>query len=282
MAAMAEPRIRNKPSRFVRARFWIQAAFLLVWLDPLALRLHTVCGPVYHCYACPLALFACPVGVLANFSALHVVPLIAIGTLLVVGGAVGGFVCGWACPFGFLQDLAAKVPVPKVRLPSWTGYFRYAVLAVLVIAVPYFFGEGHPLFICRVCPAGAVEAGVPNLVREAAEGGSAVGMSILKWAVLVFIVVAMFVKFRPWCSLFCPLGAIFGVFNRFSAVFLRVNPKKCTRCGACRKMCPMNLAPEKQLNDLLCIRCMECTRCEAIEVKTAFGRTGRGEPAPAE
>ena len=280
MAAMAEPRIRPKPSRFVRGRLLIQAAFLLVWLDPLALRLHNICGSVYHCYACPLALFACPVGVLANFSALHVVPFIALGTLLVVGGVVGGFVCGWACPFGFLQDLAAKVPTPKVRLPSWIGYFRYAVLAGLVVAVPYFFGEAHPLFICRVCPAGALEGAVPNLVREAAAGGSAAGMSALKWAILVLFAVAMFVKFRPWCSLFCPLGAIFGVFNRFSAVFLRVNPKKCVQCGACRKMCPVNLAPEKQLADPLCIRCMECTRCEAIEVKTAFSRTERADPAP--
>ncbi len=282
MAAMAEPGIRPKPSLFVRGRLWIQAAFLLVWLDPLALRLHNICGSVYHCYACPLALFACPIGVIANFSALHVVPFIAIGTLLVVGAIVGGFVCGWACPFGLLQDLVAKVPVPKVRLPPWTGYFRYAVLAGLVLAVPFFFGEGHPLFICRVCPAGALEGAVPNMVREAAAGGSATGMSTLKWAVLAFIVVAMFVKFRPWCSLFCPLGAIFGVFNRFSAVFLRVSPAKCVQCGACRKMCPVNLAPEKQLNDPLCIRCMQCTRCEAIGVKTAFSRAEREEPAPAE
>jgi hypothetical protein len=47
-------------------------------------------------------------------------------------------------------------------------------------------------------------------------------------------------------------------------------------------MCPVNLAPERQLADPLCIRCMECTRCEAIEVKTAFGRTERADPAPAE
>jgi len=282
MAAMAKPTFSAMPSRLVRMRIWVQAAFAVVWLDPLGLRLHTVCSPVFHCYSCPLALFACPIGVVANFSALHVVPFIAIGTLLVVGGVVGGFVCGWACPFGFLQDLVAKVPVPKVRLPSWTGYFRYAVLAGLVIAVPYFFGEGHPLFICRVCPAGAVEAGVPNLAREAAAGGSAAGMSTLKWTILVLFALAMFIKFRPWCSLFCPLGAIFGVFNRFSAVFLRVNPKKCIQCGACRKMCPMNLAPERQLADPLCIRCMECTRCEAIEVKTAFSRTEREKPAPAE
>ena len=61
---------------------WVQAGFLLAWLDPLLLRMHNVCGPVFHCYSCPLATFACPIGMLANFSALHVIPFAALGTLV--------------------------------------------------------------------------------------------------------------------------------------------------------------------------------------------------------
>ena len=82
MVAMAKQQSKTITSRLVRWRIWVQAAFLFVWLDPLMLRLHTVCSPVFHCYSCPLALFACPIGVLANFSALHVFPFIAIGVFL--------------------------------------------------------------------------------------------------------------------------------------------------------------------------------------------------------
>ena len=68
MEAMARPTFHKNPPRFIRARHLVQAAFLLAWLGPFGLRLHYLCGPVFHCYACPLATFACPIGVLANFS----------------------------------------------------------------------------------------------------------------------------------------------------------------------------------------------------------------------
>jgi polyferredoxin len=250
---------------------WIQAAFLAVWLDPLSLRLHNVCGPVFHCYACPLAAFACPIGVIANFSALHVVPWMAIGTLLVVSGIFAGFICGWACPFGFLQDLVGRIPVPKFQLPAWTSHFRYVVLAALVIAVPFFWGESHPLFICRVCPAGALEGAMVN-VGQAAYAGTAIPWpSITKLVILGLFFLAMFVKWRPWCTLFCPLGAIFGFFNRFSAVFLKYHPEECIQCGRCAKECRHGLRPHERISDPTCIRCLECTRCSEITVETVLG-----------
>ena len=68
-------------SKLLGWRMWIQASFLMVWLDPLGLRMHTMCSPVFHCYACPLATFACPIGVIAQFGALHVFPFVAVGLL---------------------------------------------------------------------------------------------------------------------------------------------------------------------------------------------------------
>lgn len=138
---MAKKKTGTTASRLAGWRWWIQAGFLFAWLDPFMLRMHTVCSPVFHCYSCPLATFACPIGVLANFSAIHLIPFAALGTLIVLGAVLGSFVCGWACPFGFLQDLAHRVPTRKFTLPSWTGYFRYVSLIVLVIAVPFFWAR---------------------------------------------------------------------------------------------------------------------------------------------
>lgn len=145
-------RLNDLLSKMVTFRMWVQSAFLLVWLDPLAVRMHGICAPVFHCYSCPLATFACPIGVLANFSALHLFPFIAVGTILVVGALLGSLICGWVCPFGLLQDAVAKLPTPKVSLPRWTGHFRYIVLITAVLVVPYFYGEGHTLFFLQALP----------------------------------------------------------------------------------------------------------------------------------
>ena len=65
--------------------------------------------------------------------------------LLLVGAAGGSIVCGWACPFGFLQDLLGKITPRKIALPSWTGYGRYLVLVGLVILLPMILGyKGIP------------------------------------------------------------------------------------------------------------------------------------------
>ena len=267
---MATQRPPSKTLKWLRARPWVQAAFLAVWLDPLFLRLHNVCGVAFHCYACPLALFACPIGVIANFSSLHLLPLLAVGTLLLVGAAVGAFVCGWACPFGFLQDLLSKVPTPRFNLPHWTGYLRYAVLALFVLLVPYLWGEAHSLFICRLCPAGTLEAALPAMAKTASSGGSAIFPSTTRTVIAVLLVVALFFTHRPWCVMFCPLGALFGLTNRFSAFFLRYDPSSCINCSACRKLCRYGVAPDLRANDPRCIRCLECTRCGALTVGSAL------------
>ncbi|UCC99151.1 MAG: 4Fe-4S binding protein [Phycisphaerales bacterium] len=270
-------KLNNLASKLLGGRFWIQASFLLVWLDPLGLRWHTMCSPVFHCYACPLATFACPIGVIAQFSALHVFPFIAVGLLIAVGALFGSLICGWVCPFGFLQDLAAKAPTPKFDLPKFTGHFRYAMLIVTVLAIPYFFGEGHPLFVCRICPAGALEAAVPNVVSQAVAGEQVVWPNAIKLIILGLFLMAIFFMQRPWCRMLCPLGAIFSLFNRVSAFFLRFDADECTQCERCHQLCEYGIEPEKTPNDLRCIRCLECTKCspEALTFGSLFERTER-------
>ena len=79
-----QEQIKAVVGRLARWRWWVQGGFLLAWLDPWMIRMHTVCSPVFHCYSCPLATFACPIGVLANFSALHMFPFIVVGMLVAV------------------------------------------------------------------------------------------------------------------------------------------------------------------------------------------------------
>jgi ferredoxin-type protein NapH len=273
MVSMARQKSGTSVWRIARWRPWVQASLLLAWLDPFLLRMHSVCGPVFHCYSCPLATFACPIGVLANFSALHVIPFIAIGTLLAVGAVFGSFVCGWACPFGFLQDLVARIPTPKLRLPGFLGCFRYAVLLGLVLAIPYLYGEGHALFFCRLCPAGALEGAVPFVASQAIAGKAIIWPSTAKTVILAVFVVAMFFTYRPWCTLFCPLGAIFTLCNRVSFFFVRFRADRCSDCDLCRDLCRHRGPQQQRAGDLRCIRCLDCARCRALSVGTVFGST---------
>jgi polyferredoxin len=261
--------------RMIPYRLWVQLAFVAVWLTPL--RWFRVCSPVFHCYACPLATFACPIGVLAQFSALHIIPFVTIGILVIVGAMMGTMVCGWMCPFGLLQDLAAKVPWRKVTLPAWTGYGRYAMLIVTVLAIPFFLGEGHALFICRICPAGALEAqsGLPQVVQQAMSHEPVVWPNAIKLTILGVFLAAIFLIKRPWCRVLCPLGGIFSLFNRVSMVYLDCNRGTCTDCKRCHKLCDVNCHPDVNPNDARCIRCFECTQCgpEALKVKSLVDKS---------
>jgi polyferredoxin len=271
MVAMAEGKSGSTVASLVRWRSWVQAAFLLVWLSPW-LRLHTVCSPVFHCHSCPLATFACPIGVLANFSAYHAVSFVAIGTLVIYASVFGSLVCGWVCPFGFLQDLVGRIPTPKFELPAWMGHLRYVVLVVLVLAIPFLFGLEHPLFFCRLCPAGALEAALPYTASLAIAGEEVTWPSAAKLTILILVLTAMLFKRRPWCTLFCPLGAIYGLFNRVSVFFLEFHPERCHDCKLCDGLCPCRGASERRASPQRCVRCLDCIKCSAITVESVFGR----------
>jgi ferredoxin-type protein NapH len=274
MVSMARQRAGSKVWRLARWRPWVQLTFLAAWLGPFLPRWHVLCSPVFHCYSCPWALLACPIGILANFSALHLIPYIALGTLFAVGAVFGSFVCGWACPFGYLQDLAARLPTPKFKLPAFLGWGRYAVLFGLVIAVPYWFGEDHPLFFCRLCPAGALEGAVPFVARQAIARQAIAWPSAAKIAILVVFLIAILFTYRPWCAVFCPLGAVFTACNRVSFLFVRFHADRCNDCDRCRDLCQARAPSQQRAGDLRCIRCLDCNQCRALSVGTIFGGGG--------
>ena len=112
-------RLNSLVSKLVPWRLWVQSVFLLVWLDPFGMRLHNICSPVFHCYACPLASFACPTGVIAQFGAIHVFPFVAIGFLLVIGALLGSLICGWAGWSGGCESCGVRGERERIYLPTW-------------------------------------------------------------------------------------------------------------------------------------------------------------------
>lgn len=224
-----------------------------------------LCLPVLNCHSCQLAWFACPIGVLVHYAGLHVFPFLAVGTVLLLGVLGGRILCGWVCPFGFLQDLLHKLPGPKFRLPAWTSWIKYAVLVVTVLLLPFILGAATLASFCRFCPASALQVTAPRLVGSGAAALSA--MTVVKLAVLVLVLLAATMSSRAFCRVLCPIGAMLAPFNYLSLWKIRPPTEHCRQCAACREACPeggrpgdriaAGVAPNRALD---CIVCHECQK----------------------
>jgi len=225
--------------------------------------------PGLNCYACPLASFACPMGSFQNFLSLRRFPFAIAGFFVTIGAVFGRAVCGWACPFGLFQDLLAGIgPRRKLaRSNRWTR-MRYAVLVGLVAIGA--LATGSPIF-CKLCPAGTLGAGIPQVILRPFLRQMIGPLYWIKVGLLaVLVLVALFVK-RPFCRFLCPLGAVYSPFNRVSLMRMRVDYSACTKCNACKHVCPVDIAIYEDPDSDACIRCLECTRCPAVSV--AYGPT---------
>jgi polyferredoxin len=252
----------------------VQAGFLALWLAPLGNAFRGIPACVFHCYACPLSALGCPIGLAANYAATFpawtTAPWLLVGVLVLVGGLVGSLVCGWSCPFGFLQDLLARIRPEKIRVPSSLGYLRYVVLIGLVLWLPWFLGRRGILFddqavsICRLCPAGALESGLYYSLSSWLAGTGWL-MSWYKLLILAAFVLASVFIHRPWCKMLCPLGGFLALFNRVSLFHMRFNKEVCVECNLCRSRCSMGVELDLHANASGCVRCLECTTCGALE-----------------
>jgi ferredoxin-type protein NapH len=239
------------------------------------------CTPTLNCYACPAAFMSCPIGSLQHFALRHQFPFFLVGVLGLIGAGVGRMTCGWLCPFGFLQDLMKKISRRVVKLPKWMGNMKYVSLVVLAILLPIFLGE---MWFSKLCPAGAIEAAIPWAVAGTSDAPEWAGLDVrsmigtffwIKTAILVVFLVAMVFVKRPFCRTFCPLGAIFSLFNRISLVKLHLDQSKCTECGLCERLCPVDLNAYRELDSPECIKCLECTKCPTGAITARFGFGGK-------
>ena len=217
-----------------------------------------VCVPGLNCYSCPGAVGACPLGSLqsALYSRGNRFPFYVLGLLLLFGLALGRVICGFLCPFGLVQELLHRIPGPKLKKSVWTRrltWLKYALLAVLVAAVPLL--AGYPAFCKYVCPAGTLEGGIPLALTNETVRSAIGGMFVWKVGMLLAILTAAVFIYRVFCRFLCPLGAIYSLFSKISLLGIRLEESKCTGCGKCRAVCKMDI---RDPGDRECICCGEC------------------------
>ncbi len=248
--------------------------------------LKRVCLPGLNCYSCPGALGACPIGSLQNGLAdpFWRIPFYVLGLLSLFGLVLGRFICGWLCPFGWFQELLHKIRSPKLnlakshaRLHKTLLWGKTAMLSGLVILTPLLLrvltGYRIPAFCTYVCPSGTLMAGIPLLSANEGLRGLAGWLFSWKMSVLLAVAVLSVLIYRPFCRYLCPLGAIYGFFNRISLYRISVDPQLCTHCGRCTRQCPMQVPIPYDGNGPECIRCGECAAvCPEGAIRIGFGK----------
>ena len=248
-----------------------------------------ICIPVLNCYSCPGALGACPIGsaqaILGGKN--HKLPYYVLGTLMLFGLLCGRLLCGFVCPFGFIQDLLSKIPVKKISLPKKLDkplrFLKYIVLALTVIILPLVatdgFGMGVPYFCKYICPAGTLEGGLPLVIKNDFLRNTVGALFGWKVGVLIFILAASVFIRRFFCRYLCPLGAFYALFNRFSLYRLSLDKEKCIDCKKCESVCPMEVEVTKNINSAECIRCGKCkAACPTVSITTDFIRLPKDKP----
>lgn len=226
-----------------------------------------VCVPGLNCYSCPGALASCPIGALQallNQRGFRI-PFGALGFFFLFGSLLGRFICGWLCPFGLVQDLLYRIPFfrKKKTLPfhKYLKYGKYATLLFLVCIGSMFLFGGFakvPAFCKYLCPSGTLLGALPLLGANEGLRMQVGGLFYWKLGILILIVILSIKCFRPFCQYLCPLGAIYGLFNRFSLVQIHWEKERCTSCGACERACPAALSVTEISCSPECIRCGKC------------------------
>ena len=279
---------KNSVSQLLsRFRGWIQALATLLTNIHLPNFLKggiyqgggkAVCVPGLNCYSCPAASGACPIGS-SKFGFSYYIT----GFLILLGVLLGRFICGFLCPFGWLQELLHKIPTKKLstkKLKPLT-YLKYVILLLAVVLLPALVvndvGMGDPYFCKYICPQGVLEGAIPlSAVNEGIR--AALGtLFTRKLVILIVVVVLSILFFRPFCKWICPLGAFYGLMNKVSLLGIKVDGHKCVSCGKCARVCKMDVEILKNPNSSECIRCGKCiSSCptEALSFSYGFGHSG--------
>lgn len=184
--------------------------------------------------------------------------------LAVVGNKL---ICGWACPFGALQELIYSIPIlrklKKRKLPfALTNSIRVGLFIIMLLLLFGIVGGRRGFVIYHYMNPF-------NLFNMDFD-------HIFILITVVVIVIASFMTYRPFCQFICPFGLISWILERLSITRVQIDMETCTRCGACVNACPTDATKGMLADDPLAADCFSCARClnvcpvDAIKYESIF------------
>jgi ferredoxin len=160
--------------------------------------------------------------------------------------------------------------LPAVRVPN-----KLADGTLLVSSPQSEVQQTSPyqLYYCRLCPVGTLESALP--AYAAGEKGGMYGMvtgRTLRLGILIGFLLLMLMVSRPFCRILCPLGAIYGLLTRLSLARMTIEKDACVDCGACNRVCPVDLDVPKEVSGAECIACGDCMKvCPKSGIRRVYG-----------
>ncbi|MBS7633215.1 4Fe-4S binding protein [Candidatus Bathyarchaeota archaeon] len=236
-------------------------------------------------------------------------PWLALASFLITGVLIGKSLCGWVCPFGFIQELVGFIKRKKKEAAPRTHdtllYGKYLVLTItLFISVTFSasklakissgyeraLGVFARIPFTAISPAETLFATLPQGIQYFHTAlfekpvldilSEIPALPVIFWAQLVImILVLVFAALVPrsWCRYICPHGAFMAIMNRFSFLGLRRDPVKCAKasCRDCVAVCPMRVPilelPWEKFSHPECIYCMKCADvCQDKAIKIKY------------
>jgi NAD-dependent dihydropyrimidine dehydrogenase PreA subunit len=189
--------------------------------------------------------FKCMGGLYADPTA-KVIAFLFFVVLAVIGNKL---ICGWACPFGALQELIYSIPLlKKLKIPF---VLTNTIRAGLFVMMPLF------LF-------GIIGGRKGTVIYHYINPFDLFSMDFEEVSVILTITAALlgsFVIYRPFCQFICPFGFVSWIVERISIFRVRINKEKCIQCGACIKACPLEAAEGRVYGRKLPEDCFSCARC---------------------
>jgi polyferredoxin len=205
-----------------------------------------------------------------------------VGVIYLTAVTVGRVFCGWACPFGMIQDFLSYLPFKKEKLTAGTisqlrdiKWFVVGFSLIISILVGYnrsnAGGTHHynlgPLSdspFTVFSPAGTLFTYLPWMLLWNSNVLANAGMvGWLKFAILLLSLVPSLYVPRFFCRYICPLGALFEPMSPYKFLRISVSPSlpRDEFNQVLKKVCPMDVqlsAGDTFISDGGCIHCGKC------------------------
>lgn len=200
------------------------------------------------------------------------------GTTFLTNTLVGRFFCGWGCPVGYVSRLGENVDLAKKKKEHLRWAFRHLAgagfVATFIGSIMLWWVDPR-VFVDGSWTARLVVAGVFSVLCI---GGY----------------LHAFVWRFGFCVNACPIGLYYRFVTSRTPIGIQFveDPSPCIECGACEKICPVDIDPKRlgeniscgtdddgdpilRYGDAECIRCGDC-----VEACRMIYRSRDGEVPP--